>query len=132
MPTGSRWHSSAEDSLRHAGLEGVSVRSFILTSIASGLLAAVAAQVILGWPAVTIAAAALGTLAPLSYFGPRRERRRAAMQVGLVEATAQLRAAIQGGLSVQQALVELAHTAPDALRPCTVLGSPVLPYTPTC
>ena len=116
-PTARMWLSSAEDSLRHAGLEGVSVRSFILTSIASGLVAAVAAQVILGWPAVSVAAAVLGTLAPLSYFGPRRERRRAAVQVGLVEATAQLRAAIQGGLSVQQALVELAHTAPDALRP---------------
>jgi tight adherence protein B len=39
------------------------------------------------------------------------------MQVALVEMTAQLRAAIQGGLSVQQALVELAQTAPEALRP---------------
>jgi tight adherence protein B len=111
------WLSSAEDSLRHSGLEGVSVRSFVLTSCASGLVVAIAAQVILGWPAVTVAAAALGTLAPLSYFGPRRERRRAAMQVALVEMTAQLRAAIQGGLSVQQALVELAQTAPEALRP---------------
>ena len=111
------WLSSAEDSLRHSGLDGVSVRSFVLTSFASGLVAAIAAQVILGWPAVTVAAAALGTLAPLSYFGPRRERRRAAMQVALVETTAQLRAAIQGGLSVQQALVELAQTAPEALRP---------------
>ena len=117
LPSRRTWVSSAEDSLRHAGLEGVSVRSFVMTSIASGLVAAIAAQVVLGWPAVSVAAAALGTLAPLSYFGPRRERRRAAMQVGLVEATAQLRAAIQGGLSVQQALVELAQTAPEVLRP---------------
>ena len=111
------WLASAEDSLRHAGLEGVSVRSFILTSVASGLLAALAAQLILGWPAVSVAAGVLGGLGPLSYFGPRRERRRAAIQVGLVEATAQLRAAIQGGLSVQQALAELARTAPESLRP---------------
>jgi Flp pilus assembly protein TadB len=93
------------------------VRSFVLASISGGVVAAVAAQVLLGWPAISVAAGVLGTLAPLSYFGPRRERRRAAMQVALVEATAQLRAAIQGGLSVQQALVELAQTAPEALRP---------------
>ena len=111
------WLASAEDSLRHAGLEGVSVRSFVLTSVASGLVAGLAAQLILGWPAVSVAAGALGGLGPLAYFGPRRERRRAAIQIGLVEATAQLRAAIQGGLSVQQALVELARTAPESLRP---------------
>jgi len=111
------WASSAEDALRHAGLEDVSPRAFVLASIASGLLAALGAQLMLGWPAVSVAAAALGALAPLSYFGPRRERRRAAMQVGLVEAAAQMRAAIQGGLSVQQALVELARTSPEALRP---------------
>jgi tight adherence protein B len=116
-PNRRTWQSAAEDSLRHAGLEEVSLRSFVLTSLASGLVAAIAAQVILGWPAVSVASAALGTLAPLSYFGPRRERRRAAMQVALVEAIAQLRAAIQGGLSVQQALVELAPTTPQALRP---------------
>jgi tight adherence protein B len=58
----------------------------------------------------------LGTLVPLAYFAPRRDRRRAAIQVALVEATAQLRAAIQAGLSVQQGLVELAETGPEALR----------------
>ena len=116
-PARRAWLASAEDSLRHAGLEGVSVRSFVLTSLASGLLAGLAAQLILGWPAVSVAVGALGGLGPLAYFGPRRERRRAAIQIGLVEATAQLRAAIQGGLSVQQALVELARTAPESLRP---------------
>src|SRR5262249_21269293 len=85
-------------------------------SIAGGLLAALAAQLVLGWPAVSVAAGALGALGPLSYFGPRRERQRAAMQIGLVEATAQLRAAIQAGLSVQQRRVELARTAPEVLR----------------
>src|SRR5437899_2604304 len=73
QPGARTWASSAEDFLRHAGLEGVSIRSFILASIASGLLAALAAQLILGWPAVSVAAAALGALGPLSYFGPRRE-----------------------------------------------------------
>ncbi len=75
LPSRRTWVSSAEDSLHHAGLEGVSVRSFVMTSIVSGLVAAIAAQVVLGWPAVSVAAAALGTLAPLSYFGPREWQR---------------------------------------------------------
>src|SRR5207247_6879256 len=54
-PARRTWLASAADSLPHAGLEGVSVRSFILTSVASGLVAALAAQLILGWPALSVA-----------------------------------------------------------------------------
>src|SRR5919199_1851510 len=115
--TGRAWRTRAEEFLRHAGLDDVSVRDFALVSLASGVLAGVAAQVLLGWPAVSAAAAALGLLGPLGYYGPRRDRRRAAIQVALVEATAQLRAAIQAGLSIQQAPVELAPTRPQPLRP---------------
>ena len=115
--TGRAWQTRAEEFLRHAGLDDVSVRDFTLVSLASGALAGVAAQVLLGWPAVSAAAGALGLLGPLGYYGPRRHRRRAAIQVALVQATAQLRAAIQAGLSVQQALVELARTGPEPLRP---------------
>lgn len=114
---GGTWHQSAQDFLRHAGVDGVSVRAFALTLIASGLLAGLTAQVLLGWPAVSVGVATLGALGPIAYYGPRHERRRAAIQAGLVEATGQLRAAIHAGLSVQQALVELARTAPEALRP---------------
>ena len=115
--TGRAWRGRAQEFLRHAGLDDVSVRDFVLVSVASGLLAGFAAQVVLGWPAVSAAAGALGLLGPLGYYGPRRDRRQAAIQVALVEATAQLRAAIQAGLSVQQALVELARAGPEPLRP---------------
>ncbi len=106
-----------EEFLRHAGLEGVSFGAFVFVSLLSGMLAGLAAQVVLGWPSVSLAAAALGAFGPFGYFAPRRDRRRAAAQTALVEATAQLRAAIQAGLSVEQALVELARTGPEALRP---------------
>jgi tight adherence protein B len=110
------WTAPLHEFLGHAGLEGVTVRGFVLVSAASGLASGLAAQVALGWPALSIAAGVLGALAPLGYYAPRRDRRRAAIQVALVEATAQLRAAIQAGLSVQQALVALAATGPEALR----------------
>jgi tight adherence protein B len=111
------WTVRMEEFLRHAGLDNVSPRAFLLVSLASGTAAGLCVQLLLGWPALSAVAAVLGALVPVAYFTPRRDRRRAAIQVALVEATAQLRAAIQAGLSVQQALVELAETGPEALRP---------------
>jgi tight adherence protein B len=116
-PSRRTWLARCEESLRHAGLEGVSVRDFLVFSFGVGLLTGLATQVVLGWPALSLAAAGLGLLAPLAYYGPRRARRRAEIQVALVDATSQLRAAIQAGLSVQQALSELGRTGPQALRP---------------
>ena len=107
----------AEEFLRRAGLDGVTVRDFALVSLLVGLAFGVLAQLLLGWPAVSLAAAGLGLLGPLAYFTPRQERRRAAIQVALVEAAAQLRAAILPGLSIQQGLTELAITGPEILRP---------------
>ena len=107
----------AQEFLRRAGLDGVTVRDFALVSLLVGLAFGVLAQLLLGWPAVSLAAAGLGLLGPLAYFTPRQERRRAAIQVALVEAAAQLRAAILPGLSIQQGLTELAITGPEVLRP---------------
>jgi tight adherence protein B len=107
----------AQEFLRRAGLDGVTVRDFALVSLLVGLAFGVLAQLLLGWPAVSLVAAALGLLGPLAYFTPRQERRRAAIQVALVEAAAQLRAAILPGLSIQQGLTELAITGPEILRP---------------
>jgi tight adherence protein B len=109
-----RWTDNAEAFLRRAGLEGVSVREFALISAGAGVATGLVAQLVLGWLVLSIAVGGLGLVAPLAYFAPRQERRRAAVQVALVEATAQLRAAIVPGLSVQQCLNELAL---EVLRP---------------
>jgi tight adherence protein B len=75
------------------------------------------AHLVLGWVVVSLLVTVLGLIAPLLYYLHRRDRRRGAMQDGLVDAIGQLRDAIRTGLSVQNALVSLAHSGPQSLRP---------------
>lgn len=106
-----------DEFLVRAGLPDVAPRDFMLFSVAAGLVAGLLAQLLLGWPVVSLLAALFGLLAPFAYYLQRHDRRRAALQTALVEAMAQLRDAIRTGLSVQDALVGLARTGPEALRP---------------
>ena len=110
-----RWQG-AQEFLVRAGLRGVTARDFLIFSIASGGLAAVMAQLFLGWGVISGLAGGLGLLAPYAYYVRRHDRRRAAIQDALVEAIEQLRDGIRTGLSVHEALGGLARTGPDALR----------------
>ncbi len=109
--------TALDDFLRRAGLPDVTPRDFALFSLCAGLVTGLLAQLLLGWPIVSILAALFGLFAPLAYYVQRHDRRRAALQNALVEAIAQLRDAIRTGLSVQDALVGLARTGPETLRP---------------
>ena len=106
----------ARDFLIRAGLRDVTARDFVLFSLASGALAAVASQLVLGWMIVSVLAGALGLLGPYAYYIRRHDRRRAAMQDALVEAIEQVRDAIRTGLCVQEALTGLARTGPEVLQ----------------
>jgi tight adherence protein B len=101
--------------LVRAGLHDVTPRDFFFFSLASGALAALVAQLFLGWGVVSGLTGGLGLLAPYAYYIRRHDRRRAAIQDALVEAIEQLRDAIRSGLSVQEAMAGLARTGPDAL-----------------
>lgn len=103
--------------LARAGLRGVTPRDFVAFSLGSGLAAGLGAQLLLGWGVVSLLVGAIGLVAPTAYYVHRHDRRRAAVQAGLVEATEQLRNAIRTGLSVPEALVALARSGPAALRP---------------
>jgi tight adherence protein B len=110
-----RLHAAREFLIR-AGLHDVTARDFCLFSIAAGGVAALVAQLFLGWGAVSGLIGGLGLLAPYAYYVRRHDRRRSAIQDALVEAIEQLRDAIRTGLSVQDALGGLARTGPEALR----------------
>jgi tight adherence protein B len=105
-----------EEFLVRAGLRDVTPREFLLFSVAAGVVSGVAAQLFLGWGVVSLLAAAVGLLGPYAYYMRRHDRRRAAIEAGLVEAIEQLRDAIRTGLSVSEALAGLARTGPEALR----------------
>ncbi len=110
------WSARTREFLVRAGLYDVSPRDFLLFSLGAGLLAAIVAQIVLGWMLVTIVAAALGAIGPFLYYAERHDRRRAAIQTALADAISQLRDGIRSGLSVQEALVGLARNGPQALR----------------
>jgi tight adherence protein B len=102
--------------LVRAGLRGVSPHEFVLFSLGAGAVAALVAQLFLGWGVVSGLAAGVGVLAPYAYYIRRHDRRRALIEAGMVEAIEQLRDAIRTGLSVQEALAGLARTGPEALQ----------------
>jgi tight adherence protein B len=102
--------------LARAGLGDVPPRGFVLFSAASALLAGATAQLALGWGAVSLLATGLGAASPLAYHLRRTERRRAQIQVALVDALAQLRDAVRAGLSPEQGVAALASSGPPVLR----------------
>ena len=105
------------DALVRAGVHDVGPREFALFSLGAGGLCFLMTQLALGWPLVSLLAAALGLTAPTAYYAGRHARQRAATQAALVEAIGQLRNAIRAGLSVQEALAGLARHGPEPLRP---------------
>ena len=115
--SGRRELQGVEEFLIRAGLPGVSPRGFLAFSLATGLAVGVLAQLMLGWGVVSLVAAGLALAAPAAYYARREARRRAAIQVALVDAIDQLRDGIRTGLSVQEALVGLARSGPGMLRP---------------
>ena len=108
--------TSIDEFLVRAGLPDVTPRDFVLFSLGVSLVVGIVAQLLLGWSIVSLLAAVFGLTAPFAYYVQRHDRRHAALQTALVEAIAQLRDAIRTGLSVQDALVGLARTGPEALR----------------
>jgi tight adherence protein B len=105
-----------EDFLRRAGLREVAPHEFVIFSLVAGALAALLAQLVLGWGLISILAGLVGLLAPYAYYIRRHDRRRAAVQAAVVEAIEQLRDAIRTGLSVSEAVTGLGRTGPEALR----------------
>lgn len=114
---GKGWSHRMEEFLIRAGLRDVTPREFLLFSCGAALAGAIVAQLLLGWPLVSLLVGALGLVAPVAYYTQRHDRRRAAVQAALVEAIAQLRDGIRAGLSVEEALGNLGSSGPDILRP---------------
>src|SRR5262249_33281763 len=102
--------------LRAAGLE-MPVRTFTLYSLGCGVGCGIVAQQLLGWPVITVLAFGIGTGSLAALYAPRAARRRAAERAALPEFAEQLRASIGAGDSIEQGLVKLAATGPEALRP---------------
>jgi tight adherence protein B len=112
----SRWRL-LEEFLHQAGLHDVTPRDFVLFSLGSGVLVGAAAQLVMGWPLVSTAAAFFGAGLPYLWYATRHERRRARVQAELADAMDLLRDSIRAGGDVLQGMTALAEYGPPLLRP---------------
>lgn len=106
-----------EEFLTRAGLHEVTPKGFVAFSLGAAAAVGVATHLLLGWGVVSLIAALLALSAPTVYYVQRHDRRHTSVQIALVEAIGQLRDGIRAGLSVQEALVGLARSGPELLRP---------------
>ncbi len=124
-----RWGQIA-DFLIRAGVHDVAPHEFVAASLATGVLAAVIAQLVLGWGVLSGVAGLTGLIAPYAYYLRRHDRRRADVQTAVVEAIEQVRDAIRTGLSVPEALAGLgapvqrccARSSPGSSRELRLVG----------
>lgn len=106
----------AEALLARLGLPAAPARDILLFSLGAALLGGLTLQLLLGWIVVSLFVAVLAAGIPVTIFFRREHRRRAARQVALVAAIAQLRDAVRTGLAVPEALAGLANNGPEPLR----------------
>lgn len=95
---------------------GVARRDLLLAGAAAGGAVGAAAQALLGWPVVTLAAGAAGAVLPSWYFEQRAARRRAEVEEAVAEAVDALRDAARVGLGIEEALRLLGQSGPLPLR----------------
>ncbi|MCZ2110121.1 MAG: type II secretion system F family protein [Dehalococcoidia bacterium] len=99
------------------GAGQVRTRDFFLISTVTGAVVALAAQIALGWPMVSVAVALLAITLPAWYVTNRHGRQRTLLQAALADAVDALRSAVRSGMSVEEALTSLARNGPEVLRP---------------
>ena len=115
-PSGRSLTVRLEEFIQAAGL-GISASDFVLLSLGAGAALAVVAELMLGWPIVTVVAFLIGLALPSWYLRQRQESRRSVLQAALAEAVDSLRAAVRAGISIEEGLASLARSGPVGLRP---------------
>ncbi len=100
--------------LQQAGL-GVTPSQFVAASLLGGAAVFVVLSALVG-PVLAFVPAAAACLAPRLYYGRRRVQRLAAIQRAWPDALREMVSAIAAGMSIHQALVELADRGPEPMR----------------
>jgi tight adherence protein B len=110
-----RRHRLAE-SIAEAGLEGVSPRGVVLTSLGLGVLIGLSFYVLTEtWP-ISVAFALIGTAVPTVLVRQRAHRRRAELREVWPDVVDNLASAVRAGMSLPDALAQLATRGPQPLR----------------
>jgi tight adherence protein B len=113
-PPGSSWLS---DELVQAGVEGVGPPGLFAASLAVGMAVLAVGVVTTGVVAIGACFAAMAAAAPLVWVRSRARRRRAALRDLWPDAVDNLASGVRAGLSLPEALAQLAVRGPGELRP---------------
>lgn len=110
------WYVRMQDSLVQAGAPSVGPWALIGISAGAGAAVLVAVAAVSGAPAVAACFAAMAAWAPLALVRHRASRRRADLRELWPDVVDNLTSAVRAGLSLPEALVQVADRGPEPLR----------------
>lgn len=112
-----RWGTGLEDALVQAGVRSVSVRSLLLLCVGSGAGVFVVVLLVSSAPWISLCFAAMAAWGPVALVRYRAARRRADLREVWPEVVDNLASGVRAGLSLPEALAQLAERGPEQLRP---------------
>lgn len=112
-----RWYRDTGDRLRSVGWHSISVPQFLAISATLALVMALVGAVVTTVPALGILAGAIGSAAPTLYLRARARSMLQARREAWPDAVDHIASAVRAGLSIPEALRQLAEHGPEVLRP---------------
>lgn len=113
----SGWYVRLQDTLIQSGSPSVSPWALLAICAGSGVTVLVAVAAVSGAPAVAACFAAMAAWAPLAFVSHRAARRRADLRELWPDVVDNLTSAVRAGLSLPEALAQVAERGPAPLRP---------------
>ncbi len=110
-------HNAIADLLIHAGMKSVTPRALLMLSIVCFTIVALFAVVVTKSVPIALAFAVMAGMAPLTVVRARARKQRARLQEAWPEVVDHLSSGVRAGLSLPEALSQLAHRGPKQLRP---------------
>lgn len=112
----SRWTERTQDLLVQAGSSSVSPRALIGASVGLAAVVLLAGTALTRSPAIAVCFAGMAALAPMTVVRSRARRRRAALRDVWPEVVDHLGSGVRAGLSLPEAVSQLAERGPAELR----------------
>lgn len=116
-PVTRRWRTGLEDALVQAGVRSVSVGSLAALCVGSGTGVLVVGWAVTSAPWIALCFALMAGYAPVALVRYRAARRRSDLREVWPEVVDNLASGVRAGLSLPEALAQLAERGPEQLRP---------------
>jgi tight adherence protein B len=110
------WSARTRDTLVQAGMDGVTPGGLVLTSVGFGIVALLVGVVLTRVPSIALCFGVFAGLAPSALARGRARRRRARLRQLWPEVVDHLASGIRAGLSLPEAVAQIAERGPVELR----------------